>query len=125
VSPPADRGQASVELALALPFVVAVLLLVVQVGLVVREQVLVTSAAREAVRTASTVGIDDRDAIERAARRAGPLDPARLEVEVAAAGDADVEVRVRYHARTDLPLIGALVPDVGLTDRAVMRVEQP
>jgi Flp pilus assembly protein TadG len=121
----ADSGQSTVELALALPLLVLALLLVVQVGLVVREQVLVTSAAREAVRAAATVGLDDRDAIEQAAFRAGPLDPARLDVQVAPAPDRAVEVRVRYRARTDLPLIGALVPDVDLVDRAVMRQEVP
>src|SRR5687767_8032990 len=46
----ASRGQATVELAVSLPFVVAALLLVLQVGLVVRAQVLVVHAAREAAR---------------------------------------------------------------------------
>ena len=49
----ADRGQSTVEFALVLPLVVMVLLLVVQVGLVVRDQVLVVHAAREAARAAA------------------------------------------------------------------------
>jgi Flp pilus assembly protein TadG len=118
-----DRGQSTVELALALPLVTLALLLVVQVGLVVRDQVLVTGAAREAARTAAVVGAGDRSAIERAAARAGPLDPSRIALEVTPGPDGMVEVRVRYAARTDLPLIGALVPDVGLTAVAVMRRE--
>ncbi len=118
-----DHGQSTVELALALPLVALALLLVVQVGLVVRDQVLVTGAAREAARTAAVVGADDRSAIERAAARAGPLDPSRIALEVTTGPDGMVQVRVRYAARTDLPLIGALVPDVGLTAVAVMRRE--
>ncbi|MGZ4703271.1 MAG: TadE/TadG family type IV pilus assembly protein [Acidimicrobiales bacterium] len=118
-----DRGQSTVELALALPLVTLALLLVVQVGLVVHDQVLVTGAAREAARTAAVAGAGDRSAIERAAARAGPLDPSRLEVEIAPEPEGTVRVVVRYRARTSLPLIGALVPDVDLRAVAVMRRE--
>jgi Flp pilus assembly protein TadG len=118
-----DGGQSTVELALALPLVALALLLVVQVGLVVREQVLVTGAAREAARTAAVVGPDDRAAIERAASRAGALDPERLHVEVRSTADGTVEVSVRYRSRTELPLVGALVPDVDLRASATMRRE--
>ncbi|MEY2448174.1 MAG: TadE-like protein [Acidimicrobiaceae bacterium] len=41
-----ERGQATVEAALVLPLVVLLLLAVVQVGLLVRAEVLVTHAAR-------------------------------------------------------------------------------
>jgi hypothetical protein len=95
----------------------------VQVGLVVREQVLVTGAAREAARTAAVVGPDDRSAIERAAARAGSLDPDRLHVDVRTSADGTVEVSVRYRCRTELPLVGALIPDLDLRARAVMRRE--
>ena len=45
--------QATVELALVLPVVATLLLAVVQVGLVVRDQIRVTHAAREAARAAA------------------------------------------------------------------------
>ena len=48
-----DGGQASVELALVLPLVVLLLLAVVQLGLLVRDQILVVHAAREAAREAA------------------------------------------------------------------------
>jgi len=118
-----DGGQSTVELALVLPVVTLALLLVVQVGLVVHDQVLVTGAAREAARTAAVAGAEDVPAIEAAAERAGPLDPARLDVDVTADGDGTVAVQVRYRCRTDLALIGRLVPDVDLTATAVMRRE--
>ena len=60
-----QRGQATVELALGLPLVLLGVLLVVQVGLVVADQVRVVHAAREGVRAAA---VDDRDRC--AARRA-------------------------------------------------------
>jgi Flp pilus assembly protein TadG len=119
-----QRGQATVELALALPLVVILLLLVVQAGVLARDQVLVTHAAREAVRAAALD--DDTAAIERAATDAGPLDPSRLTVEVRGRGapGSRVTVEVTYRAATRVPLIGGLVADVDLHARATMRVER-
>ena len=118
-----DRGQASVELALVLPIVLMVLLLVVQVGLVGREQLLVVHAAREAARAAS-VGDTDEQVLASAAR-SGPLDPSRLRVTVERRGGtgADVAVTVRYRCTTDVPLVGPLVPDLDLHAKVVMRQE--
>ncbi|MBV6508429.1 MAG: hypothetical protein JJLCMIEE_01491 [Acidimicrobiales bacterium] len=118
-----DDGQASVELALVLPLVLLMLLVVAQVGLIVRDRVLVIHATREAARVAV---VDPRqDAAEEAARSKGGLDPDRLLVEVrggTASGDR-LEIVVRYQAATDLPLIGPVVPDVDLHERVVVRVE--
>ena len=48
----ADRGQATVELALALPMVCLLLLAMVQVAVIGRDQLAVQLAAREAARAA-------------------------------------------------------------------------
>jgi len=120
----ADGGQAAVELALVLPVIALLALVVVQVALVGRDLVLVVHAAREAARQA---------AVE--AGTAGPTDAAvsstglerdRIDVEVTGRGapGSRVTARVRYRVRTDVPLAGALVPDVDLTASAAMRVEQ-
>jgi hypothetical protein len=116
-----DRGQAAVELALVLPLVLMVLLLVVQVGLVGRDQLLVVHAAREAARAAA-VGEPDAQ-VRAAAARAGPLDPSRLRVVVERRGGAgaDVSVAVSYRCVTDLPLVGPLLPDLDLHAEVVMR----
>lgn len=118
-----DRGQAAVELALVLPVVLLVLLLVVQVGLVGRDQVLVVHAAREAARAAA-VGEPDAQ-VRAAAARAGPLVASRLRVTVERRGGpgGDVTVRISYRCPTDLPLIGPLVPDLDLQAEVVMRQE--
>lgn len=118
-----DRGQSSVEVALLLPFVALLLLAVVQVGLVARDQVLVVHAAREAARAAA---VDAADGAARdAAASATDLSPARFSVEVSGRGEAGtrVEVVVRYRSETAVPLVGRLVGDVELTGRATMRVE--
>jgi Flp pilus assembly protein TadG len=112
-----------VEAALVLPFVVLLLLAVVQIGLLVRAQVLVTHAAREAARAAA-VDPDDKAAVD-AARHASSLDATRMTVEIGVRGTrgSRVTVHVRYDAPTDVPLIGALVGDVRLESEATMRIE--
>ena len=118
-----ERGQAAVELALCLPVLAAVALLLIQVALVVRDEILVTHAAREAAREASLT--DDADKIRRAASGAGRLDPDRLTVDIRgrAGAGSRVFVTVGYASPTDLPLVGPLVGDVHLSATAAMRVE--
>ncbi len=117
----ADRGQATVELALALPLLCLLVLAVVQVGVVVRDQLAVQLAAREAAR-AAVVAADPVAAATPAAQRAVQLSP--LQVRVGAAGDT-VTVTVTYIEPTDVPLIGALLPDVAVSATVTMAVEPP
>jgi len=119
-----DRGQASVEFALCLPLVMLLLLLVVQVGVIVRGQVLVTHAAREAARAAA---VDtDPAAAERAAEASTPLAADRLSVRSSgrAGPGSRVRVDVRYRLATDVPLVGPMLPDLDLQASATMRVER-
>ena len=114
------RGQATVELALVLPLVLTLALVVVQVGLVARDAVRVTHAARSATRAAS-VGLDD-DSVRRAASEGSGLAPSRLSVVIVRAGDW-VTVRVTYRCPTDVPLVGTIAPAVILREQLTMRVE--
>jgi hypothetical protein len=119
----AEAGQATVELALALPLLAVLLLALVQVGLAVRAHVLVGHAVREAVRAAA---VDpDPAAAADAAATAGGLDPDRLEVSTGgrAGPGSRVTVVVRYEVPTDVALIGRFVADLELTAEATMRVE--
>jgi Flp pilus assembly protein TadG len=118
-----DRGQAVVELALTIPLVVVLLLAIVQVGLVVRDQILVVHASREAARAAA---VDpDPEAARRAAIGSSALDPHRLHIDVTNRGapGSTLSVAVRYSSPTEVPLIGALLPDVGLRAVTSLRVE--
>ena len=118
-----DGGQASVELALVLPLVMMVLLAVVQVGLLVRDQILVVHAAREAAREAA---VDPSpDAPKRAAVASSTLAESRLTVTSSGRGAAGSRVRVdvAYRAPTAVPLLGAAVGDLTLRASATMRVE--
>ncbi|HWJ62589.1 MAG TPA: TadE/TadG family type IV pilus assembly protein [Acidimicrobiales bacterium] len=120
-----SAGQATVELVLVLPVVVLALLLVIQVGLVARAQVLVVNAAREGARAAA---VDGTGAARAAAARSPGIRDDRLAVtagtEAGATGDL-VRVAVRYRVPTDVAIVGPLVGDPTLTAEVAMRAEDP
>lgn len=111
-------GQASVELALALPLVFLLALAVLQVALVGRDAVLVAHAAREGARAAAVAP----GSAASAARGSGGLAPSRVRVDEQAEGGR-VVVTVRYESPTRLPLVGPLVPDVRLKAAVTFRRE--
>ena len=96
------------------------LLTVVQVGLLVRTRVLVTHAAREAVRSAA-VGEADGEVLS-AALASADLDPQRLHVLVRRSGGR-ATVELRYVEPTDVPVVGPLVGEAVFEARATMRLE--
>ena len=115
-----ERGQATVEFAFVLPLLVLAALAIIQVALVVRDQLGVVHAAREAARAASV----DRDpgGAVRAARRTLP--GATVDVGSRPKVGDEISVTVHYTSVTDLPLVGALFPDPDLHATSVMRVER-
>jgi hypothetical protein len=95
-------------------------LTLIQAALVLRDDLAVANAAREAARAAS---LDpDPARAERAAAavlpgatvRSGPRPPV---------GEL-VHVRVTYRSTTELPVVGRLLPDPLLEARVAMRVER-
>lgn len=122
-APPPRRGEAgqtTAELALTFPVVLLLALVLVQATLVLRDDLALANAAREAARAAS---VDpDPARAERAAAAVlagatvavGPRPPV---------GDL-VTVRVSYRSATTVPLVGPLLPDPELVARATMRVER-
>ena len=114
-----DRGQAVVELALALPLLALLLLTLVQLTVIVRDQLAVVHAAREGARGAAVSGAPDGDGAA-AARAATSLTP--LDVSVGHT-NGSTTVIVRYRSPTDVPLIGAVLPDIELRSTATMRDE--
>ncbi len=120
-----DRGSATVEFALVLPLVFVVVLGLVQVGLVVRDRLLVEAAARSGARAAAIQA--DPDAIDQAAMAAAPgLDPTRAQVFVARVGSRGdpVTVHIAYDDPFRVPLVAWLLgPGVMLTADAGARQE--
>ena len=121
--PDVQRGQATVEFVLVLPVMIALVLIVVQIGIVTRDRVLLAHTAREAARAAA---VDPSPATASAAAEAATgLTADRLTVELGtgrATGDR-LTVRVRYTSPTDVPLIGLALPDVMLETEVTVRVE--
>lgn len=118
-----DWGQAATELALVLPLVMLLLLAVVQVALVARDQILVVHAARAAAREAA---VDSRPlSIRATAVRASGLKAASLRTESRADGGFPdmITVRVHYRSPTDVMLIGPLLPEIPLGAKAAIRAE--
>jgi Flp pilus assembly protein TadG len=102
-----ERGTAAVEFALVMPLLLVIALALVQVGLVVRDRLLVESAARAGARAAS-IG-DDPAAIRAAVTgAASSLDAGALQVGVARAGGQGdpVTVTVGYTSVLRVPFVG-------------------
>lgn len=116
-----DTGQATVELALALPVVVMVVLGVVQVVAIVGDRLAVELAAREGARAAS-VAADPAGAASAAASAATGLAP--LDVHTSATAHR-VSVTVRHRSPTDVPLIGRFIGDVVVESTVSMAREPP
>jgi len=120
-----ERGSAAVEFALVLPLVLVMSLAIVQIGLLVKDQILVEEAARAGAREAS-VNADDEQVRQVVVSAAVGLDETKLGVTIAREGGAGsaVTVTVDYPAPVDIPLVTWLFPgSVDLRGTAVMRQE--
>jgi Flp pilus assembly protein TadG len=115
-----DRGQATVELALALPFLCMLVMGVVQVAVVGRDRLAVQLAAREAAR-AAVVSTDARAA---AAAGVAAVRLNGVDVVVHDQG-ASVRAVATYTDPTDVPLVGLFIPDITVTAEVTMAVEPP
>jgi Flp pilus assembly protein TadG len=116
-----DRGQATVEFAIALPVVAILVLGIVQLVVVVRDQLAVELAAREAARAAS-VSAAPATAAARAAHEATALRPLDVDTQVAA---GRVTVIVRFDSATDVALVGGFIGDVTIEAAVTMSREPP
>lgn len=116
-----EHGQSSVELACLLPVLVVCLLLAVQVGLVVRDRVLLVHGARLAGRAA----IVDPTAGAAAAplsRQGAPVAAATVTLagDTRPGGLVTVIVRMRP---TQVPVVGRVVSSMVLEERLTVMVE--
>ena len=109
------------ELALLMPFLVLLLMCIIQTALVARDGVLVSHAARVGARIASVES--SLQAVREAVTEATPLDPARLEIAKHTNGNL-VRITVRYRSATEVPLVGALIGDVAMEESAAMPLER-
>ena len=113
-----EAGQATVELALAFPLVAVFLLAAVQITVVIRDQLAVVHAAREAARAAAV----STDAGDGTAAGIAAVELSDVEISVSTSGGR-VRATVTRRVPTDVPLVGTFLPDVTVRATAVMAVE--
>lgn len=122
--PRQETGAAAVELAAALPLVVFLLMLLVEVGVVMFDQLGVAQAAREGARAAAVS--PNPGAAVAAATHATGLNQKAMTVRVGSrTPGALVLVQVSYRSRIVLPFTNQTLVEPVLTSRASMLVEGP
>lgn len=120
-----ERASAAVEFALVLPLVLIMGLALLQVGLLVKDQLVLQGSARAGARQGA-VTADDAEVRQAAIDAAPSLDSEQLEVSVLreGGGGSPVTVVIVYHAPLVVPLVDWLFPSVvDLSASAVMRQE--
>ena len=120
-----QRGQATVELALALPLVALVMGALVEFGVLVADQARLWHAAREAARVAA---VDPDEEHQMHAARATGIGPLEMNTEpgpnLRVQGEP-IEVSLEYSPAGTVPLIGELFESLTLSSSATMRIETP
>jgi hypothetical protein len=113
-----DRGQATVEFALVLPAVALMAVVLVVVGVAVRNELAVEHAAREGARAAA-VSADPATAARSAAAHV-----TTLPVEVSTLDDGTrVTVTVTTTLELGLPIVGSLIGPITHSASATMMLE--
>lgn len=116
-----EHGQSAVEFALVLPLMLILILGLLQLGVMVRDQIMVLGAAREGVRQA--IVTPDRGLIAQAAGRAAP--GLRLAVDVERGTSRGEPARVTVKASpVRLPLVGQMLGGLTLKSSATMSIER-
>ncbi|MEW5763000.1 MAG: TadE family protein [Bacillota bacterium] len=120
-----EHGQAVVELALVLPFLILLLFGIIEAGRIYAAYQTVVAASREGARWA-TLGAPDDEIKARVQEAAPSLDAGLLDVKVEKGelGETTlVTVTVRYPVDVMLPVVGRLLPDpVVVAGRTKMRI---
>ena len=133
-----ERGASAVEMALVAPFLIVILLGIIEFGYLFGEYNEVRHAAREGARFAavSNVALDmdadtDIDETDVILAICGALDLTGATIDIAldrsgdAIGDtATVEITANVDSLSGAPIISGFIPDT-LENEAVFRLEQP
>ena len=120
-----DRGSAAVEFALVLPLILTVALALLQVGLIAKDQLVLTGAARAGAREGAVTS-DDESVRAAALDAAVSLERRSIDVTVHRGGErgAPVTVTVLYRVPIVVPIVRWLFPSaVELSSTATMRQE--
>ena len=114
-----NSGQATVELALVMPLIIVLLLIILNVGLVVRDQLAVWHAASAGARAAS-ISPESPDVVQQAVEAEVQLRPLRLHI---VRDEQFITVEVQYPRTINLWLIKHIVPPLTLSASITMHVQ--
>ncbi len=112
-----ERGQATVEFALVIPLIAIMLLLIVQAGLVVREQVMLINGVREGARAAAIDPSTDAAFVTRSSSGIGNA------VVNTSNDGTDVTVRATANVPIVVPGLSAWHDSIAIEASATMRNE--
>ena len=114
-----DSGQATVELALVMPLIIGLLLIILNVGLVVRDQLAVWHAASAGARAAS-ISPDSPDVVQQAVEAEVQLRP--LHLRIVQDGDL-ITVEAKYPRTIGLWVFKYIAPPLILSATVTMHVQ--
>ena len=114
-----DSGQATVELALVMPLIIGLLLIILNVGLVVRDQLAVWHAASAGARAAS-ISPDSPDMVQQAVEAEVQLRP--LHLRIVRDGDL-ITVEAKYPRTIGLWVFKYIAPPLILSATVTMHVQ--
>lgn len=120
-----ERGQATVELVLALPIAALLLAGLFEVGMLAIDQARLVHAAREAARVAV---VDPDPAAARAAVEEAGIEDADVSVRPAPAYRVQgqtLTVTLSFRPTATVPVVGELFKSAVLMADATMRIEEP
>jgi len=114
-----DSGQATVELALVMPLIIGLVLIILNVGLIVRDQLAVWHAASAGARAAS-ISPNSPDIVQQAVEDEVRLRPLHLQI---VRDEQLITVEVQYPCTINLWLIKHIVPPLTLSASVTMHVQ--
>ncbi len=114
-----DSGQATVELALVMPLIIGLLLIILNVGLVVRDQLAVWHAASAGARAAS-ISPNSPDIVRQAVEDEVGLRPMHLQI---VRDEQLITVEVQYPRTINLWLIKHIIPPLTMSASVTMHVQ--
>ena len=115
-----EAGQSTVEFALIIPVIAIFLMLILQVGVVVKQKILVTNSSREAARILSV----ENDFGKATMKAKETVNGAEVIISRPANQGEYLTVTIKDVVKSKIPILGVIFPDISVTSKTTMRVEK-
>ena len=115
-----ESGQSTVEFALVIPMIAIFLMLILQVGLVVRQKILVTNSSREAARILSV----ENNSGKASSKVKETIKGADIQISRPNNQGEYLTVTVSDNVESNMPILGIIFPEITVSSKTTMRVEK-